>query len=350
MKKLVTDRLILRQWRKTDAQAMYDYAKNPKVGPKAGWKPHSSILETEQIIDMFIENDDAWAIVLKDGGKLLGSVGIHKGDKSRPNINSVYTLGYVLAEECWGNGYTYEACREVIRYVFEELEAEMLVVHHFVFNKQSQRVIEKCGFTREGVRRKAFKRSYDSKVFDQVCYSMIPAEFSVNRKVNHSEEADREEKFNAVKMSTENAYVCCEWRYPAPMDIYNSTPQSYQKNVQNIIDRTNGNEYFAVYNSLSEFFGIYAYRFTEVEILELEFRVEPEKMGRGFTKSFVNEAIRFGRENYHYSGDVIVKIPLANSRGIHLMKRRGASEIAVVNEQCNNTSYADFMYLKLQGK
>lgn len=350
MKKLVTDRLILRQWRTSDAEAMYEYAKNPKVGPKAGWKPHSSIEESKQIIDMFLEGDETWAIVLKDGGKLLGSIGLHKGDKRRPGIDGVYTLGYVLAEEHWGHGYTYEACREVIRFAFEEIEAEMLVVNHFAFNKQSQRVIEKCGFTCEGFRRKAYKRGYDGKVLDEVCYSMIPAEFSVNRKVNHNEAADRDEKFSAVRMSTENAYVCCEWRYPEPMDIYNSTPQSYQRNVQDIIDRANGNEYFAVYNSISEFFGMYAYKFTDAGILELEFRVEPEKMGRGFTKSFVNECIRFARENYRYNGDIIVKVPLANSRGIQLIKKRGATEIAIVNEQCNNMNYADFMYLKLQTK
>lgn len=332
----------------TDCDAMYEYAKNPHVGPNAGWKPHANVQESQKILEMFIENDDTWAIVLKNGGKLLGSIGLHKGDKSRPAIDGVYTLGYVLAEEYWGHGFAYEACREVIRYAFEEVETEMLSVYHFAYNKQSKRVIEKCGFTCEGLRRKGYKRSYDGKIFDEVSYSMLPAEFSVNRKVNHSEEADRDEKFNPVKMSTENAYVCCEWRYPPPMDIYNSTPNNFQKNVQKIIDRVGEKDYFAVYNSLSEFFGIYAYKFTEAGILEMEFRVHPEKMGRGYTKSFVTESVRFARENYKYSKEIIVKIPLANSRGVELIKQKGATDIAVISTECHNNTTADFIYLKIK--
>lgn len=32
-----TDRLILRPWRESDAPALYEYAKDERVGPAAGW-------------------------------------------------------------------------------------------------------------------------------------------------------------------------------------------------------------------------------------------------------------------------------------------------------------------------
>lgn len=47
---LKTDRLILRPWKETDAKSLYEYAKNPNVGPMAGWPPHKSIEESLDII------------------------------------------------------------------------------------------------------------------------------------------------------------------------------------------------------------------------------------------------------------------------------------------------------------
>ncbi len=41
--KLETERLILREWKDSDAEDLYKYASNPDVGPIAGWPPHQSI-------------------------------------------------------------------------------------------------------------------------------------------------------------------------------------------------------------------------------------------------------------------------------------------------------------------
>ena len=40
---LATERLILRPWAETDAEDLYRYAKDDRVGPIAGWPPHSSV-------------------------------------------------------------------------------------------------------------------------------------------------------------------------------------------------------------------------------------------------------------------------------------------------------------------
>ena len=48
MKKLETRRLILREWRETDADDLYAYAKSDKVGPMCGWKPHKDILKQKK--------------------------------------------------------------------------------------------------------------------------------------------------------------------------------------------------------------------------------------------------------------------------------------------------------------
>ena len=43
-----TERLVLRKWTETDADSLFEYAKNPEVGPVAGWPPHKSVERSNQ--------------------------------------------------------------------------------------------------------------------------------------------------------------------------------------------------------------------------------------------------------------------------------------------------------------
>ena len=47
---LETERLILRPWKEDDAESLYKYAKDPKVGPIAGWPVHTSVENSREII------------------------------------------------------------------------------------------------------------------------------------------------------------------------------------------------------------------------------------------------------------------------------------------------------------
>ena len=49
-KTLQTERLILRAWQESDAEALYKYAQNPNIGPIAGWQPHTSVEDSREII------------------------------------------------------------------------------------------------------------------------------------------------------------------------------------------------------------------------------------------------------------------------------------------------------------
>lgn len=82
-------------------------------------------------------------------GPCIGSVGLIP-DPQRRNVDALM-LGYSLAKPAWGRGYMTEASREVIRYGFEELALGLISCTHYLFNDRSRRVIEKCGFEREGV-------------------------------------------------------------------------------------------------------------------------------------------------------------------------------------------------------
>ena len=65
---------------------MYAYAKNPNVGPNAGWKPHESVEESKAILESWIHSDeeeDIWAIVPKETGRACGSIGLHQDSRAQ---------------------------------------------------------------------------------------------------------------------------------------------------------------------------------------------------------------------------------------------------------------------------
>ena len=179
MKALETERLILRPWRLEDAADMYAYAKNPNVGPNAGWKPHESVEESKAILESWIHSDeeeDIWAIVPKEMGRACGSIGLHQ-DGRRPGVPNCRELGYVLGQEQWGKGYMTEAAKAVLRYGFQELGLGLISVRHSSYNQRSRRVIEKCGFHYEGTMRQ-YSRLYDGTILDGCFYSLTAQEFA----------------------------------------------------------------------------------------------------------------------------------------------------------------------------
>jgi putative acetyltransferase len=180
MKTIETERLILRDWRIDDVDDLYEYAKNPNVGPHGGWKPHESKTESLEIMQtLFIDKYECWAIVYKEDGKVIGSIGYEK-DQKRPEINC-RELGYAMGEDYWGKGIMTEAAKAVIRYGFETLELDMVSIYRNPQNTRSGRVIDKCGFLYEGTLRYAYK-IYDGSVRDVACYSMTKEEFKALRK------------------------------------------------------------------------------------------------------------------------------------------------------------------------
>ena len=119
---LQTERLILRAWQESDAEALYKYAKNPNVGPIAGWQPHTSVENSREIIRTVLSAPETYAIVLKETGEVVGSVGImitKSVMNSAQMIENECEIGYWIGEPFWGKGLIPEAVNELLRYAFE---------------------------------------------------------------------------------------------------------------------------------------------------------------------------------------------------------------------------------------
>jgi ribosomal-protein-alanine N-acetyltransferase len=171
---LETDRLILRRWNCRDANQLYEYAKNPDVGPHAGWKPHSSVFESRMIICGLFRRNMTWAIQEKETDIIVGSIGF-EDDKYRSGVNS-REMGYSLSKDYWGRGYMTEAATRLISYAFEVLKLDILMIRTGDANIRSRRVIEKCGFEYEGTLRRAY-RIYNGEIREVRCYSMLREEY-----------------------------------------------------------------------------------------------------------------------------------------------------------------------------
>lgn len=174
MQQLESERLLLRGFTEQDADDLFLYAIDPEVGPRAGWKPHESRAESLSIIQMFIADENVFAIERKSDRRVIGSIGLHT-DKHR-NLPDIKAIGYVLAQDCWGIGYMSEAVKLVLRYGFLVQNFRLMSISHYTFNDRSRRVIEKCGFVYEGTMRQTFLR-YDGAVFDESMYSLTKEEW-----------------------------------------------------------------------------------------------------------------------------------------------------------------------------
>lgn len=171
MRVLETERLILRPIIESDAEAIYEYSRNKNVGINAGWKPHESIEETREIMPLvFLNQENVFGIVLKETGKLFGTIGIIP-DSKRQN-DKTKMIGYAIGEDYWGRGFTTEAVLAVLHFGFEELKLDLISAYCYPFNKRSKRVLEKCGFQYEGCLRLA-EKCYNGTVIDNECYSII---------------------------------------------------------------------------------------------------------------------------------------------------------------------------------
>ena len=67
---LETERLILRPFETGDAADLYAYARDPRVGPAAGWQPHESVEESREIIRTVFSEPGVFAVTLRERGGL----------------------------------------------------------------------------------------------------------------------------------------------------------------------------------------------------------------------------------------------------------------------------------------
>ena len=142
-----TNRMLLRPWEEGDAAALYRYASDPRVGPSAGWAPHESEEESREIIRTVLSEPETCAVVFKETGEPVGSVGIMPARREGAGTaQDEAEIGYWIGVPYWGRGLIPEAVEALLARCFTVLGCERVWCAYFDGNEKSHRVQEKCGF------------------------------------------------------------------------------------------------------------------------------------------------------------------------------------------------------------
>lgn len=141
MKTLETKRLILRDWEITDLDDAFLFWSNPNVTVPEGSTPRKSKEECLPILKYLINAKNNYALVLKETGRVLGSVGINEDAVGNENARN---LGFLLAEFYWNQGLMSEALEKIIS-VANEI-TPMLSATHNISNVKSEHILKKFGF------------------------------------------------------------------------------------------------------------------------------------------------------------------------------------------------------------
>ncbi|SRR5579883_323283 len=151
MKKIITKRLILREWQDSDLEPFTQINQDPKVLeflPAGRSKEEVSewILQIKQHFKT--HGFGLWAATLKDTGELIGFVGLNV-----PAFESHFTpcveIGWRLGSHHWGHGYATEAAKAVLKLAFEEFGLSEVVSFAVPENNRSIKVMEKIGMIRD---------------------------------------------------------------------------------------------------------------------------------------------------------------------------------------------------------
>ena len=142
-----TERLILRPWEESDAESLYEYAKDPDVGPIAGWPVHTSVENSLLIIQNVLSADETYAVCLKEDNRAIGSVGLIPPMQSHAKAeDDEIEIGYWIGVPFWGQGLIPEAVRRLQEHAFKDLGCSAMWCGYYEGNEKSRRCQEKCGF------------------------------------------------------------------------------------------------------------------------------------------------------------------------------------------------------------
>lgn len=175
--RLETGRLLLRRFVGEDAAAMYkNWASDDEVTRYLSWPTHPNADVSRSVTDSWAnsysdEKYYQWAIVLKENGdEPIGSI-------SAVGMNedvSMVHIGYCIGRAWWHRGITSEAMKAVMDFFFDEVGVNRIESRHDPRNKNSGKVMKKCGMKYEGTLRSADRNNQG--ICDACYYGLLRSE------------------------------------------------------------------------------------------------------------------------------------------------------------------------------
>src|SRR5437762_12425487 len=148
-------KVVLREWKKSDAAALAKIANNKKIWDNVRDRlpyPYTKKDAKEWLALIKKQKQPVTTFCVEADGNLAGSIGFTiKEDVYRKNAE----IGYFIGEEYWGKGIATEAIRQMVDYIQKKIDVIRIYAEVFDYNKPSMKVLEKNGFYLKCIRKKA---------------------------------------------------------------------------------------------------------------------------------------------------------------------------------------------------
>jgi len=173
---LRTERVELRTFRPTDAEALFALHSNARVLRYWDSPPWDDRSRAERFLASCTQMEEEGsgarlAVELLSEGAFIGWCSVTRWN---PAYRSA-SLGYCFAETAWGHGYATEAVSALLTWAFDTLDLNRVQAETDTRNGASVRVLEKIGFVREGTLREDCVVSGD--VSDSHVYGLLRREW-----------------------------------------------------------------------------------------------------------------------------------------------------------------------------
>ncbi len=173
---LQTTRLVLRQLRLQDADAVLHIRGDFEVTRYNIGSAYQSREQAQNLIEGITDGynqhlEVRWGITLREDDSVIGMVGYNYWVRHDHRAS----VGYDLAREFWGLGIMTEALRAVIAFGFDQMALNRIEADADMRNPASARVLEKVGFSREGVQREQFYE--DGRFHDLGLFALLRRDF-----------------------------------------------------------------------------------------------------------------------------------------------------------------------------
>lgn len=175
--RIVTDRLVLREFAADDWADVLAYQRDPRYLRFYPWSDRTEA-DAREFVRMFIDQQREeprcrfqLAITLGDDGRLVGNCGIRR----KPENDREADIGFELAPEHWGRGYATEAAQAMVDIGFRELGLHRVSSWCIAENTASARVLERLGLRLEGrLRENVF---FKGRWWDTLLYGLLEREW-----------------------------------------------------------------------------------------------------------------------------------------------------------------------------
>src|SRR5688572_24252530 len=169
-------RLHLREFRRDDAQALYEIHSDPAVMRYWSFPAWTHLDQAHARVEFILgqrERGDVfvWALADIDNDRLVGSVALFALDVAQQRGE----IGYSLRSDRQGQGVAAEALRAVLAFAFDELGLARIEADADPRNGPSCRLLERLGFVREGLLRERWR--VNGEVCDTALYGLLAREF-----------------------------------------------------------------------------------------------------------------------------------------------------------------------------